>query len=361
MGSKRADGREQVLARVVAASRVGREVADLDQLARVVGEGLGAVSCRIAVLADQEPGPWHSWRRPGGGRPRRSPLSDAGPEIEPGPGEDKQFEVHFAGELVGFVGLGARPWSPGRNRLQRDVLAVLGPVLSGARLAGALQARYEEAVDHAGAIAGARRRAVAEMDAQRRLLERDLHDGAQHHLVSLRLTIGLLEHQLRTGAPVEELQDRLSALGAQLRRTDEVLRRTAAGILPVALVTEGLVPALRSELGDQGDVRLDIAPGVRDRRYPAAVESVAYFACLEGVNNARRHAAGATITVSLHDEYAGLGFRIRDDGPGFDQARVPGAGTGLGHLQDRVGGVGGRITIRSAPGRGTVLEGLVPI
>ena len=191
------------------------------------------------------------------------------------------------------------------------------------------------------------------MDSERRAVERDLHDGAQHHLVALRLAVGLLEFELETGADPHE---RLDQLPDQLDVAEKMLVATAAGILPVALVTDGLLAALAVELGP--GVRFDTSGLVAGRRYPAVVESAVYFACMEAVNNARKHAPGASTVIALSDAYRGLAFTITDTGPGFE---APTSWSGLHHMQARVAAVGGRLQVRSTPGEGTTVDGFVPI
>ncbi|MGH2824188.1 MAG: sensor histidine kinase [Thermoleophilaceae bacterium] len=90
------------------------------------------------------------------------------------------------------------------------------------------------------------------------------------------------------------------------------------------------------------------------------MESAVYFCCLEALQNASKHARGASrVTISLtHDD--ALRFEVRDDGAGFDAEPHP-PGAGLTNMRDRLVAVGGRLTISSAPGRGTVVEGSVPL
>jgi len=338
---------DAVLARVVAFSRTGREAPDLDELARAVGEGLGARWCRLSVS-----------RTGVGERSYRWPAGADQPEAA----AESVVAVRFRDEQVGAIGLDTatvtRLRRPGR-RLFEDIVAVLGPILHSARLSLELHEQLHTAVGRAQDIAASRRRAVAQMEAERRALERDLHDGAQHHLVAMRMTVGLLEHELSTGATASALA-RLEQLTTQLDLTEGLLVSIAGGILPVALVTAGLVPALESELRAVPGLRLDIEPAVAGRRYPAPVETAVYFTCLEAVSNARKHAAGASVVVALRDTYRGLSFEVSDDGPGFVPTKAR-PDSGLVHLAERIAAVRGTLTIRSAPGRGTIIAGLIPL
>lgn len=336
--------RELVIRRILAASRVGPELPDLGALARAIAEGLEAPACRLAVAdGTAEPSAWASWSAQPGG------TSPTGLRVH---------EVRFGGELVGWLALPAAVLKPdSRRRLVADILLVLGPVLDAVRLGLALGQELQAALTQVDAIAAARQRTVARMDEQRRILERNLHDGAQHHLVNLRLMVGLLEHQLAVGDE-QAVIAQLGTLAEHIAQAEAVLYETASGILPVSLVTGGLCEALIAEIGTQDGVTLDLPPEPR-RRYPQAVETAIFYACLEAVTNARKYAPGAAITVTLQDTDRGPRFSVRDNGPGFDPLALP-PGSGLGRLSERVAAVGGTVTVSSAPGRGTVLEGLVP-
>jgi signal transduction histidine kinase len=333
--------RDLVVRRILAVSRVDPELPDLATLARVIAEGLQTHSCRIAVADGvTEPSAWAQWSAESGG---------AGLRVR---------EVRFGGEVVGWLALPVAVFWPGpRRRLVTDILVVLGPVLDAVRLRLALGRELHAALTQVGAIASARQRTVARMDEQRRLLERNLHDGAQHHLVNLRLMVGLLEHQLAVGDE-QAVIAQLGTLAEQIAQAEAVLYETASGILPVSLVAGGLCAALAAEIGTQDGVTLHLP--AEPPRYPQAIETAIFYACLEAVTNARKHAPGAAITVTLHDTERGPWFAVRDDGPGFDPLALP-PGSGLGRLSERVAAVGGTVTVSSAPGRGTVLEGVVPL
>ena len=95
-------------------------------------------------------------------------------------------------------------------------------------------------------------------------------------------------------------------------------------------------------------------------RFAADIETTVYFSCSEGLQNAAKHAHSATaVSISVWRDDA-LHFEIRDDGAGFDPQTTP-RGAGLCNLEDRLAAVGGTMTIRSIPGRGTVLGGSIPL
>jgi len=207
--------------------------------------------------------------------------------------------------------------------------------------------------DHAAAVAAIRRAAVAEMDSERRAVERDLHDGAQHHLVGLRLALGMVEHEVATGR-LDQARDRLALLTEQVALAEVVLAEAASGVLPRVLVRDGLAAALRTELGE--GVRVD----VEDRRFAPEVEAAVYFCCLEAVGNARKHAPRATVCVQVWCAGGVLGFLVSDDGPGF-VVEDAAPGRGLANIAARIAAVGGAARVRSCPGAGTTVSGTVPL
>jgi signal transduction histidine kinase len=286
-------------------------------LARVVGEAAGAAGCALVV----------------GGR--RFEWGEGGPWLE--------HEISYGGTVVGV--LAVAPESVGALP---GVATVLGAPVAVLCLAEETDRLRRDGDAAARALVDDRWRAAAEMEQERRGLERDLHDGAQHHLVALRMSLALAEHAIGGG---------FADLLTQLDKAEQVLVDTAAGILPGALVAEGLAAALSAELSRHDNVTLDTA-SLRRRRYPAPVESAVYFVVLEAVNNAHKHAAGARVTVSVRDSYQGLEFSVSDDGPGFAVV-VPGAG--LPGLTARAASVGGVVEVRSAPGTGTTVTGVVPL
>jgi signal transduction histidine kinase len=230
-----------------------------------------------------------------------------------------------------------------------EVAAVLGLPVTVLRLTDETDRLRRTGDAAARQLVDDRWRAVVEMEHERRRLERDLHDGAQHHLVALSMSLALLEHS-RAKAP-----ERIAGLLDRLDTTERVLVDTAAGVLPIALASDGLAAALTEELAGHDDVTVDIG-GLR-RRYPPMVESAVYFVCLEAVNNAHKHAAGARIVVTVRDGSHGLEFAVTDTGPGFT---VVATSSGLTNLTTRVAAVGGSIRVRSAPNRGTTVTGHVP-
>ncbi|MGR7027462.1 ATP-binding protein [Geodermatophilus sp. URMC 62] len=339
-----------VLAQLAALPRpTGRDVPDLARVVEAVGRGLGATTCRLVVhrpgLRDRS----FSWTRPG----------------EEEAEELVEVAVRHRGERVGTLAVdpaAVAGLQGQRAGLLEAVAGSLAVVLQAARSGTELERQLRAALAHAAGIATARRRVVAETDRERRRIERDLHDGAQHQLVSSSLVLGLVEHHLGAGRPAEA-RAQLDRFAQQLDEAEAVLDRTATGVSSPVLAERGLVAALHAEYdGGLLPVTLDtsgVAPGLRAA---PEVEAAVYFCCLEAVGNARKHAPGAPVEVRLAVAGAHLGFTIRDEGPGWDVDAVSGApGRGLRNVVARIGSVGGRVDVRSAPGAGTTVEGRVPL
>lgn len=187
----------------------------------------------------------------------------------------------------------------------------------------------------------ARWRASVDMAQSRRHLERDLHDGAQHHLVALQMTVAMAEH--RRNEPGES--ERREAARSQLESVEHVLLSTARGVLPRTLANDGLNGALHALAEPALSVYSDLP------RLMPAVESALYFIVLEAVSNAQKHAPGAKIDIDARMRRGLVLLSISDDGPGF-VVDDDGVG-GLSHLANRLESINGELDVQSAPGEGT--------
>ena len=198
---------------------------------------------------------------------------------------------------------------------------------------------------------------MAAADAERRRIEQDLHDGAQASLVALALK-ARMARDLAESEPGKTAEI-LAELGEDLERTIEEVRDLAQGIYPPLLAERGLKAALSSAAARAPlPVRLEVDGS---RRYPADVEAAVYFCCLEAVQNAEKHAgADARVTIRLQEQAGALAFEVSDDGAGFNP-RALGRGSGLNNMADRLGAIGGRLRVESAPGAGTRVAGTLPI
>lgn len=199
-----------------------------------------------------------------------------------------------------------------------------------------------------------RRRIAEAADLERVRIERDLHDGAQQRLVALRIRLGLAAELLASdpGVGVEEVRE----LGYEAERALEELRSFAHGVYPPLLTDRGLPEALRS-IGAQPPMPVHVvATGVA--RHPIEIESAVYFTCVEALQNAAKHAVGASgVWITLSQTRDRLRFEVRDDGPGFILDGH--AGRGLRNMHDRIQAIGGDLTVEPNPGHGTRVVGSV--
>jgi signal transduction histidine kinase len=200
----------------------------------------------------------------------------------------------------------------------------------------------------------ARARIIAAGDAERRRIERDLHDGAQQHLVALSLTLGMAESRLKNDPAA------VAPLIAQAREEAALavkeLRTLASGIHPALLTERGLGPALEA-LAARAPVPTTVE-GVPAQRLPAPVESAVYFVTAEALTNVAKYAGAMSASVSLAPEHGRIRLIVRDDGAGGADAN---GGSGLRGLRDRVEALDGEFHVDSPPGLGTTLIAEIPL
>jgi signal transduction histidine kinase len=199
-----------------------------------------------------------------------------------------------------------------------------------------------------------RTRIVEAIDAERRRLERDLHDGAQQRLVSLSLALRLVRSRLGadSGAAAAGLDD----ASIELKTALVELRELARGIHPAILTESGLGPALDS-LSARSAVPADIL-ALPDRRLPPAVEATAYFVVSEALTNVAKYASATRATVTAACPRDTLRVEVADDGVG---GADPAEGSGLRGLADRVAALGGRLSVDSPIGGGTRVVAEIPL
>jgi signal transduction histidine kinase len=150
----------------------------------------------------------------------------------------------------------------------------------------------------------------------------------------------------------------LRRFGDDVQAALDAVRSLAHGIYPATLADHGLVAALRTAALESPLPATVLAAGVR--RHSREIESAAYFCCLEALQNAAKHARGASAAViELWDEDP-LRLEVRDDGAGFDPQVVTG-GVGFTSMRDRLAAVSGDLAITSTPGRGTRVTASIPI
>jgi signal transduction histidine kinase len=242
--------------------------------------------------------------------------------------------------LVHDAGLEQEP------QLVRLTAAAASMALEHARLQAEVQAQLEQ-------VRASRARIVEAGDAERRRLERDLHDGAQQRLVTLSLALGMARDRAAVADP--ELGSLIESASKEAREALTELRELARGIHPAVLTETGLTGAVQA-LVERSPVATTII-AVPDERFPAAVEATAYFVVSEALANVAKHAMAGGAQVTIRRRPGRLVIEVSDDGAGGARAE---GGSGLRGLADRVASVGGVLRVDSPPGCGTRLEADLP-
>jgi signal transduction histidine kinase len=264
-------------------------------------------------------------------------------------------------ELVGLLALDRGPVEARDAAVDSKIASVvpelcvrIGPLLKNARLDTALRESLDELRSQASKLAASRARVVQAADDERRRIERNLHDGLQQHLVGATLELRLARELSASDRP--RADEIMAGLERELEHALEELRALAHGVYPPALRDQGLKPVLAAA-ARRATRPTSVAVETNGRHAPE-VEATVYFCCLEAIQNACKHAGSeAAVSVRVWEQGGGVVFEITDDGRGFS-SREP-HGVGLLNLEDRVGALGGTLTIDSVPGRGTTIRGMV--
>ena len=315
----------------------------LPRLVRVLGEGIRASEVRVWLCVGSELRQAAAWPDAELVTPPK-PFEAGADDLPRFPEGERAFPVRQGLELLGAISVIAKPsepLGPDRERLVADVAAQTGLVLRNVRLIEELRA--------------SRRRIVATQDDRARVLERNIHDGAQQQLVALAVKQRLAESFVdRDPAKAKAM---LAEIQVETQEALEDLRDLARGIYPPLLADQGLGAALSGQ-ARKAAVPVDVeSDGIG--RYPQEIESAVYFCCLEALQNVAKYAQASRVTIRLVAADGGLRFEVRDDGVGFD-ARATRHGTGLQGMADRLDAVKGSFEVRSAPGEGTTVVGNVP-
>jgi signal transduction histidine kinase len=237
--------------------------------------------------------------------------------------------------------------------------AVLGAAFeqqigSAARLAVENERLQAETLAQLIELRESRARIVRVGDAVRRQLERDLHDGAQQRLVALSFALRLARGRVGP-EPEPRVAEPLADAERALFELLDTVRAVAHGLFPITLAASGLAHAVE-ELAELTPIRIDVETLPGDR-LPAPVEAAAYGVIREAIENAARHADARTVSVAASLASDTLVVEAADDGiGGADPAR----GVGLLDVADRVGALGGRLTIESPVGGGTRIHAEIP-
>jgi signal transduction histidine kinase len=269
--------------------------------------------------------------------------------------------VAHAGELFGFIVAtrhrDGEAFTEAEDRVLTELARQVALALHNVQLDAALQESLDELQVRNEQLQQSRARIVAAGDAERRKLERNLHDGAQQHLVALAVKLRLTRDSVEDD-PADAIA-MIDEMKGNLQDAIQELRALAHGIFPPLLVSGGLAEALPAAATRASLPVLVDTAGIG--RYSAEMEAAVYFCVLEALQNAGKHAGdGVTVRVTIADHDGMLGFEVADDGAGFDAAAV-GEGHGFVNMADRLGAFGGTLAVRSAPGAGTTIAGQLPL
>jgi signal transduction histidine kinase len=228
---------------------------------------------------------------------------------------------------------------------------LLESVAAAARLVVANARLQEDVRRQVTELEASRRRVVEAGDAQRRRLEAEIRGGVERTLAEAAMLLA------ETGrpAPTPEFAATLAETQGELARAREELRAFARGVHPRVLTEGGLAAALR-ELVSSSRMPVDLS--VAEGRFPAPVEAAAYFVCAEALTNVAKHATARRVTIDVADGGGRLVAGVRDDGAGGARLDL---GRGLRGLADRVEALGGRFTLASEAGAGTVVVAELPL
>jgi signal transduction histidine kinase len=320
----------------------------LPRMARVLGEGTNADLAEV-------------WLRHDDALQRAAvfPLDDAAPAAVhlngtalAIPGADRSVVVRHQGEVLGALTVTKRRGeqiTPIEVKLMDDLAHQAGLVLKNVGLSADLQARLVD-------LRASRQRLVAAQDDERRRLERNLHDGAQQHLVALKVKLGLAE-MLASRDP-ERARATVAELKHDADEALETLRDLARGIYPPLLADRGLPTALTAQ-ARKATLPVTIEADAIGR-YSQDTEAALYFCILEALQNIQKYAQATSAVVRLREDGDQLSVEVSDDGRGFDVATTS-RGNGLTNMEDRLDALGGTLQIASSPGNGTILRAAIPL
>jgi signal transduction histidine kinase len=319
------------------------------RMARLLAEGTGARWAQVWLLVADEPELAAAW--PPDSRSREHGLHANQPGL-------RSLDVSLSDVRLGMLRLQEHsdtPLSPVEERLFADLAAQAGLVLRRAQLRAELARRAAQLAALADDLQASRQRVVDAHDSERRRLERDIHDGAQQHLVALVVNLRLAD-TLTGRAPDRAgvvLAEQVDAVDHAITTLVELSR----GIYPKVLAEHGVAAAVSTLVSTSATPVTVLDRGIG--RHPDELETALYFCCAEAVQNAVKHSKASKIEVELGGTVERLTLRVRDDGQGFDVATVLAAG-GLGNMRDRVDSVGGDLDVRRNETGGTDVVVSVP-
>ena len=259
----------------------------------------------------------------------------------PSPSNSTRAMTRLEGDGTTVAVLVHDPALSDQPELVRSVAAATRLAIENERLAAEVRTQLEE-------VRASRARIVVAGDAERRRVERDLHDGAQQRLVTLALALQVARGQV--DASDEELAGSLDRAGRELELALAELRELARGLHPTVLTEEGLAVAVEA-LADRTPVPVTVR--VPADRFRPEVEAAAYYVVAEALTNVVKYAKASAVNLVIERQDGVLLVEVTDDGVG---GAKPAAGSGLRGLNDRVAAIGGTLAVTSEPGRGTVVR-----
>ena len=282
----------------------------LDRMVSVLADGTGATRADVWIRVGQELRPVATWPRDAA-RPEALAMDHSG-ELQTLDGATSAVAVRQGDEMLGALAIQKsrnEPLSMTEEKLLTDLASQAGLVLRNVRLTAELRATIQE-------LWASRRRLVGAQDAERRKIERNLHDGAQQQLVALKVQLGLLGRVAadpdQVGRVAHQLQDALQ--GAL-----DDLRDLARGIYPPLLADQGLVAALQAQARKASVPTVVRSDGVG--RYPQDTEAAVYFCVLEALTNVAKYSGATKAEVRLEQTNGELRLDVTDDGSGSTRWR----------------------------------------
>jgi signal transduction histidine kinase len=331
------------------------------RMAKLLGEGTGALWAQVWLVVAGRLTLAASW------------PAHADTDLTPPPGQldgdgaaapagRRSLRVVHGGQLLGVLRLQERPGlalTAVEQRLFTGLAAQAGLVLRLVGLQAELEDRHHQLVVHAGDLRASRQRLIDTQDAERRRLERDMHDGAQQHLVALAVNLRLAQ-TVAARSPQRATQVLATQAEAAVE-TIAALTSLSRGIYPRLLTDDGLMAALRSAVTASA-TPVSVHPAQLER-LPAPVEAALYFCALEAVQNATKHSGADHVTLTVQQEGRhSWSLTVVDDGTGFDSEPLlaNASAGGLLNMADRLSAVGGTVDISSRSGSGTTVTARVP-
>jgi signal transduction histidine kinase len=328
------------------------------RMAMLLAQGTGAAWAQVWLTVSDRLTLAATW--PPDANADRTPPPPRSEDLASTDEGSRALPVRHGGRLLAVLRLQEQPGlalTLVEERLFAGLAAQAGLVLTWVRLRAELDDRRTDLLVRSEEIKTSRERLIETQDAERRRLERDLHDGAQQHLVALAVNLRLA-HTI-----VDRSPDRAAAVVSEQAAAAvlaiETLSALSRGIYPRRLADEGLGAALRSAVaGSAMPVSIE-TQGLA--RLPAPVEAALYFCCMEALQNAAKHSEASTVAVRVGEDSCGWQLTVTDDGTGFDQTHAATTlGAGLANMRDRLDAVGGTVKIVSRERIGTTVTATVP-